>query len=82
MTEEELKERRVQIQAAREHILGYVTHANREEVAKSIDNLSTLVAMTATDIAIKATSDSFIAKIKEAAEQGSAIAEGKPSGTN
>ena len=79
MNEEELKERRVQVQAAREHIINLVSPAHREEAAKSVDKLSSLVAMTATDIAIKATTDAFVSKIKEAAEEGSAQVESKQS---
>ena len=79
MNEEELKERRVQVQAAREHIINLVSPAHREEAAKSVDKLSSLVAMTATDIAIKTTSDTFVKRIKEAAKEGEVIANGKQS---
>ena len=79
MNEEELKERRVQVQKVREHIINLVSHANREDATKSIDDLSTLIAMTATDIAIKTTSDTFVKRIKEAAKEGEVIANGKQS---
>ena len=79
MSEEELRQRREKIQAMREHILNLIPHASRESANKSLDELSTVVAMTATDIAIKATSDTFVTKIKEAAEEGKVIASGKQS---
>ncbi len=75
MEEINLEERRAQVLALREKIMTLIPPANRADGMKAIEQLSQVVAMTATDIAIKAATEQFVAKIKEAAEAGKAQAE-------
>ena len=75
MTLAEMEAKRNQVNAMRESILTLVSPANREDASKKIEELSNAIAMTATDIAIKATTDQFVIKIKEAAQAGQKQAE-------
>ena len=72
---EDLQERAKQVQEMKIDIISMIPPAGREEALKRLDKLLTTTAMVATDIAIKATTDQFVAKIKEAAEEGKAQAE-------
>ena len=72
---EDLQARAKQVQEMKIDIISMIPPAGREEALKRLDKLLTTTAMVATDIAIKATTDQFVAKIKEAAEEGKAQAE-------
>ncbi len=74
---EDLQARAKQVQEMKIDIISMIPPAGREEALKRLDKLLTTTAMVATDIAIKATTDQFVAKIKEAAEEGKAQAEAK-----
>ena len=74
---EDLQARAKQVQEMKIDIISMIPPAGREEALKRLDKLLTTTAMIATDIAIKATTDQFVAKIKEAAEEGKAQAEAK-----
>jgi len=70
MEEINLEERRAQVLALREKIMTLIPPASRVDGMKVIEQLSQVVAMTATDIAIKAVTEQFVSKIKKAAEVG------------
>jgi len=75
MTEINLEDARAKVLELREKIMTLIPPANRADGMKAIEQLSNVIAMTATDIAIKATTEQFVSKIKDAAEAGKAQVE-------
>ncbi len=73
---EEKKEKKAKINVLRGNIIEYVTTPNRKGVSKMLDELANTIAEISTDIAIKATTDQFVARIKAAATEGAAQAKG------
>ena len=68
-----MEEKKEKIQRLSESILNYAPHSKREDLANLLSESHNLIAEIATDIAIKATTDQFILKIKEAATEGAAM---------
>jgi len=72
----EIDNKKLRIETLRHNILQLVKEEDKDMAKDTLDKISTIIAMVATDIAIAATTEQWVKHVKQAAEEIKETAEG------